>query len=351
MNFHRIVNVRRLGLAASVALAAGAVTTGAATAASVGPSNSALVGNNTLIVTGSNDADQITMRLDASDPNSMLVDFGGAAPEQAFDRTTFNAISVFLRDGGDQFTAEAGFADEVLTLDAGRGDDVIVTAEGNDVILAGGGRDRVNSGAGNDFILAGSGSDAVDGDGGSDVAVLGSGRDTFTWDPGDGSDVIEGDDGVDTLDFNGSDGNEVMSLSPDGQRSVFLRDLGNIRMDMDDVELLDLTALGGADAVTVNDMSGTDFRHANVDLAVATGGDSQTDVVTVNATDQDDRMRVRSNGERISVGGLDSDTRITGNETTDQLQVNTLDGNDVVHVDGDVPPLIDVSVDLGAGQP
>ena len=46
-----------------------------------------------------------------------------------------------------------------------------------------------------------------------------------------------------------------MSLSANGRRTLFLRDVANIRMDMDDVERLDLTALGGADTMIVRDMS------------------------------------------------------------------------------------------------
>ena len=45
-----------------------------------------------------------------------------------------------------------------------------------------------------------------------------------------------------------------MSLSPEGGRATFLRDLADILMDMDGVERLDLTALGGNDA-------GHDRRH------------------------------------------------------------------------------------------
>ena len=53
-------------------------------------------------------------------------------------------------------------------------------------------------------------------------------------------------------------------------------------MDMNGVERLDLTALGGADTVTVDDMSGTDFRRAVVDLSAPTGGaDGVADIVTV----------------------------------------------------------------------
>jgi hypothetical protein len=183
------------------------------------------------------------------------------------------------------------------------------------------------------------------------VAFLQAGDDTFRWDPGDGSDVVEGDDGNDTLDFNGAAGNEVMSLSPNGSRSVFLRDLGNIRMDMSEVERLDLTALGGTDTVTINDMSGTDFRRADVDLSVAGVPDAQSDVVTVNGTDQADSMRVRTSGDSIVASGLTVTTQILGADASDQLRVNTLDGNDTVRVDRDVPAAIDLAVDLGAGQP
>ena len=43
-------------------------------------------------------------------------------------------------------------------------------------------------------------------------------------------------------------------------------------MDMDGVERLDLTALGGADTVTIDDMTGTDFRRAGIDLSGPAGG-------------------------------------------------------------------------------
>ena len=47
-------------------------------------------------------------------------------------------------------------------------------------------------------------------------AWLGAGADIFRWDPGDGSDIVEGEFGFDTLDFNGADVAEKMSLSPNG---------------------------------------------------------------------------------------------------------------------------------------
>ncbi len=92
------------------------------------------------------------------------------------------------------------------------------------------------------------GNDFVDGQQGNDVAFLGAGDDTFQWDPGDGSDVVEGQDGRDDLLFNGSNADERFEASANGGRVLFTRDLANILMDLDDVEVIDLHALGGRDS-------------------------------------------------------------------------------------------------------
>ena len=58
-------------------------------------------------------------------------------------------------------------------------------------------------------------------------------------------------------------------------------------MNLDDVEGIDVRALGGTDVVTVNDMGGTDLARVDVDLAGALGGstaDGKADTVTVAAT-------------------------------------------------------------------
>src|SRR6266700_102429 len=99
------------------------------------------------------------------------------------------------------------------------------------------------------------------GDGQTDrVAVIGtSGNDdTFVWDPGDGSDTVEGQDGADTMRFNGANVSEHVDLSANGGRLRFFRDVANITMDTAGVERVDFNALGGADSVTVNDLTGTD---------------------------------------------------------------------------------------------
>ena len=64
-------------------------------------------------------------------------------------------------------------------------------------------------------------------------------------------------------------------------------------MDTHGVETVDFNALGGADAVTVNDLTGTDVtqrqRRPRRTLGGITG-DGQTDAVIVNGTNANDAM-------------------------------------------------------------
>ena len=58
--------------------------------------------------------------------------------------------------------------------------------------------------------------------------------------------------------FNGADANENITLSANGSRSRLIRDVGNVTMDVNGVEQINVNALGGADTITVNDLTGTD---------------------------------------------------------------------------------------------
>jgi Ca2+-binding RTX toxin-like protein len=198
---------------------------------------------------------------------------------------------------------------EVMGL---RGADTISGANGLAALLSlelfgGNGRDTLNGGDGADVLAGGAQNDRVDGNGGADLGVLGTGRDTFVWDPGDGSDIVEGQGGTDTLLFNGSGGNENFDFSANGPRLRFFRDLGNITMDTDGIEQVDLEALGGADNTVVNDLAGTDVDLANIDLEGTPGsgaGDGQPDTITVNGSNARDDFRVRRDGDVVDVAGI-----------------------------------------------
>src|SRR6478735_6700896 len=99
---HRLAHAHHVGIAATAVFGAGLVVagTGPAGASQLG---SATVVNNTLIVTGTNHADQVALLLAPGDPNTLQVDFGAdGSAEHSFDRSTFSAIFVDLRGGDDQ---------------------------------------------------------------------------------------------------------------------------------------------------------------------------------------------------------------------------------------------------------
>jgi Ca2+-binding RTX toxin-like protein len=344
---------RTLGLAAAATMAAGLVGVGGSADAASSAQASASVANNTLTITGTDGNDSISVSFVENRANTVLVDFGNGSTE-TFDRSTFNAASVFLGRGDDQFRTLSGgsaVTDPPLNVFAGDGDDSILGGAGNDTLSGGSGRDDLRGGGGLDVLVGNGGDDVVDGGVGTDTEILGTGADTALWVPGEGSDVITGGTGHDTLAFTGADVNEIMSLSANGDNAVFLRDLGNIRMDLDGVENVDVAALGGADVVTVNNLEGTDVRHADIDLAAQGGAaDGQQDKVVVNGTDAADHIDVRAHDGAVDVAGLRARTAISGGEPTDQLQVLSQGGNDRVRVGEDALALIGVGVDLGTGQ-
>ena len=172
--------------------------------------------------------------------------------------------------------------------------------------------------------------------------------DTFTWNPGDGSDTVDGQRGHDAMQFNGANVNEQMSVSANGHRVRFVRDVANITMDMDGIEELNVRALGGADTLTVNDLSHTDLTSVNADLGDADGA---ADTVIANGTAHADHVHVGTANNDVLVSGLHADVAIRGSEpANDQLKINTLDGKDRVSVAPEVSQLIQAVVDLGAGQ-
>jgi len=109
--------------------------------------------------------------------------------------------------------------------------------------------------------------------------------------PGGGGDVVEGQDGFDTMQFNGANVNEQMDLSANGQRLRFFRDVGNVTMDVNGTEQVNVAALGGADSITVNNLAGTNVSTVNIDLAATprgSSGDGQSDRVVVAGTNSAD---------------------------------------------------------------
>ena len=160
------------------------------------------------------------------------------------------------------------------------------------------------------------------------MALLGAGDDTFVWNPGDGSDIVEGQDGTDTLLFNGANIDENIDISANGERVRFTRDVGNITMDLNGVEQIELNALGGADTITVNDLTGTDVTQVDIDLSATPGSGRATARPTPSsstAPPATTHISVASSGASVVVNGLAAQVTITGAERgNDPLVVNGL---------------------------
>jgi RTX calcium-binding nonapeptide repeat (4 copies) len=327
--------VGRLAASSGASVLAVLVLAMGATPAAARPTVEANVADGTLRIVGSPRADQIVLRLSALDPNQLQVDADGdGSAEFSFDRGTFEAIDVEAGNGADTVRIDQSngvfTTTEATRIDGENGDDTLIGGSGAEVFLGG---------RGNDF---------VDGNGGADTAFLGKGDDTFVWDPGDGSDVVEGGSGFDTHVFNGAGGNEIMAATASGGRVLFTRNLGNIVMNLDDVEAIDVRALGGTDTITVNDMTGTDLARVDVDLAAALGGstgDTQADTVTVTGTTGDDTIAADADGSAVEVTGAAALVRIThADPAFDTLVIDTLTGVDDVALDPALAALIIVSV-------
>ena len=326
-------------------------------------------GDDTLLGKGGNDL------LFGGDGNDMLI--GGSGNDQVFgqggnDRMIWNpgdgtdlneggagidTVEVNGGNGDENFTISANGSrvrvDRVspapFTVDIGTTENLVVNGNGgNDTITAGNGlspliqitmdggagNDTLQGGDGNDVLIGGDGNDVIVGGRGNDVALMGAGDDTFVWNPGDGSDTVEGQAGSDTMLFNGSNASEQFDVSANGGRVRFFRNVGNVTMDLSGVEGVDVNALGGADTLTVNDLTGTDLRQVNLDLASPPGsgtGDGQADTVIINGTNGDDAVTVAGDASGVSVIGLSAQVNIKGAEAgNDRLTINTLGGDDVV---------------------
>ena len=324
---------RKASLLAVALMAIAAAGTAPAVAAA--PALRADVTDGTLRISGGQSAQKIALRLSALDQNQLQVDVGDdGVADFSFDLASFETIDV-----------DAGNGDDTVRIDQVNGAFTttkptrISGENGDDTLIGGSGAEAFDGGNGDDF---------VDGNQGADTAFLDRGDDTFVWDQGDGSDVVEGGSGFDTQVFNGFGANEIMAATAGGGRVLFTRVQGSIVMSLDDVEAIDVRPLSGTDTVTINDLTGTDLRRVDVDLAAVLGGstaDSQADTVTMIGTAGDDSISADASGAAVEVSGLAAFVRIThADAALDRLAIDTLGGDDTVTVDPTLGSLIQVSV-------
>jgi Ca2+-binding RTX toxin-like protein len=343
----------RAVVAAGALLASGLA--GLVLAAPAGASTSAVFvqGQGVLTVFGDSAANAITVSRDAAgviDINGGSVDIHGATATVG----NVDLIRVFGGAGDDTISLdERSGALPQADLFGGLGNDRLFGGSAADRLDGGAGDDVLEGGRGNELLVGGDGNDFVDGNVGADTGVLGDGNDVFQWDPGDGSDVVEGQAGDDTMLFNGAGGAETFNISANGNHALFTRDLGGITMDLDGVEHVDTRALGGADAFTVHDLTGTDVTDVLIEEAGPNGApDGAADRTTVQGTTGADNVTVAgSPATGVTVRGLAATVRLTGTDPTlDALNVDAAAGDDVVNASALAAGVVLYSANGGEGN-
>jgi len=263
-------------------------------------------------VAGTAGPDSIIVLRESSTVADVVVD--GAAAGMPVRMTGIDVVDVDLGAGDDQFSTIGDVSITRLDVDGQDGSDVLRGGLGADVIAGGPGDDLLVGGRGNDVLTGGDGADVV------------------TWDPGDGNDTFDGGADIDRLTFNGANIGETIRLTPVANRVHLTRNVAAIELDFAGIESVQARVLGGADVVTVDDLSGTDVGEVVLDLAAVGGmGDATPDTVVVNGSNVADVIAVGDDGPAVTVGGLRAAIRITGAEPTlDMLAVDGLGGADTI---------------------
>ena len=198
-----------------------------------------------------------------------------------------------MNGGDDVFTASNGLASLIkLTVDGGTGNDTITGGDGADKLLGGDGNDVITGGRGNDTML-GSAPATTPSSGIPATAATSSRARTAPI----------------RCCSTAPTSTRRSTSRPMARRVRFTRDVANITMDLNGVEHINFTALGGADNITVGDLSGTGVTQVALDLSATPGsgtGDGAADHVTVTGTGGNDQIQVvgsRQFGDGHRIGG------------------------------------------------
>ena len=261
-------------------------------AANKEPKVEASVRRGQLDVLGTAESERIALRLKPGNKSRLQVDVGANGfAEFTFNRSAFNRIVVHGASGADALSI-----DETYGVFANTEATILLGDAGNDLLRGGAAAERLFGGGGNDTI-----------------------------DGKRGRDLIEGGTGSDLVVFNGSNAAEKFTFSANGKRLKFL---AASTVDIAGVERFDLRALGGADNVVLNDLSGAGLGELNADLA----NDGAADVVDIKGSSAANELRV---GGGISIGGIGAAVNVLrAQAANDKLNIDLGAGSDRVVVEG-----------------
>lgn len=135
--------------------------------------------------------------------------------------------TVITGTGDDHIAAGAGddFVYDMAgdnTIDVGNGNNRVYVGDGDDDILTGTGDDYIIGGDGNDGINAGSGADTLTGGAGSDTLTGGAGNDTYLFSKESGIDNISDSAGTDLIKFDYSVNKNNIAVFLDGSNNLYI---------------------------------------------------------------------------------------------------------------------------------
>lgn len=244
-------------------------------------------------------------------------------PRFAFDNLSFNSTT------GPVASANGD------TLLGGNGDDTLIGSSGNDELNGGAGNDSLEGGDGNDSLVGAAGDDLILGQGGNDTLRGVAGKDTVVGGDGDDSiiaalgdevDSISGGEGSDSFEFFGSNTANTFNV---GQAAGLL----TIGIDTttqslsSDIELVQVTSLGGNDRINVADLTGVGATELRLNAGV--GNDRV--LAAAGAKLGNVQLRVFGEAGNDSLVGTDSAESMSGGDGNDTLIGN--DGDDTLNGD------------------
>jgi Ca2+-binding RTX toxin-like protein len=200
--------------------------------------------------------------------------------ESVYSATSIVFTDVDAGDGNDFVVTGSGpdviaGRDGIDTIDSGAGTDDVDGHEGADVIDSGPGDDEVDGQDGDDDIAAGDGNDTISGDAGNDILDSGPADDRLIG--GQGADTLLGGDGDDNLDGGPEDDREPDVLSGGGGSDT-----------------LDYSSRTSPLVVTID-------RQAN-DGAIGEGDNVAGDIDSIVAGSESDTLTGSANPERLDGG-------------------------------------------------
>jgi Ca2+-binding RTX toxin-like protein len=247
----------------------------------------------------------------------------------------------------------------VFEVNAGDDNDTVnASGQSTAVTIYGGfGNDTLTGGGGIDTIYGEAGNDTISGRLGADQLKGGDDFDIFTWNDGDGADIVDGGgDGADIANINGAALVDTFTVTAAGNQThlnvTVVNSVNNSGIiDYHGVENFNLNPGGGADDVTLNDLTPTEVVQVNVTVDAALSADA--DLVTVNGRDAADVLMVSTSpppANRVDILGLEYSVQLRNVEPNDTLTVNGNDGDDSIKAVPGVEATVTIVFNGGQGD-